>query len=78
MVIYQQGGSEDPLVNAFIQKNQITPDNMLVLYKIPNDMNASLSMNSRNSNLSFNDEKKDVDRYLRSIMEDRDRNFNPF
>ncbi len=30
-----------------------------------------------NSKLSINDER-DVDKFLRAIMEDRDRNFNPF
>jgi len=47
---------------------------MLVLYKVANDLNGSLSMNSK---VSINDEK-DVDRYLRAVMEDRDRNFDPF
>lgn len=57
----------------FIHKNQLGDDNILVLYKKNNDLNESLSMNSK---LSINDER-DLDKYLTAVMEDRDRNFNP-
>lgn len=77
MILENQNSPEDIDVQNFIKKNQLSDANILLKYKYFDkilSMNESLSMNSKVSNY----DEKDVEKYLRAVFEDRDRNFDPF